>query len=424
MNDKTNEKELETLSPSRKRISIEVPVEEVEREYEKILKNYMSAAKVPGFRKGHAPLDMVKKGFDEDIRHDLYDEVIPRVLEARLDAVGARPVSTPKITNIEHEADKPLRFTAEFEVIPEFDLPDPSGIEIAAGSSAASDEEVDKAVDDIRARAAEYLPVTGRRIIDGDYVVVDIQGRDLKTGHLLPSDKAVVLAGNADNLKGLNEALAGLQAGQAGVFKTEYEKDHPNKRLAGKGIEYRVSVKEVKEKKLPALDDEFAHSLGNYAGLSELKDKIREQIVLSKEKEERARKTREILNALSAKIDIEVPDSMAEAETVAILEHTLRSLPGEALTSDLVERLKTEAKKQAVEHVTHHLILDKLAEKEGLKATDEEVKAEVERVARENGVAPAAVEEYLRKEDKKESLVESIVFRKSVDFLLGKAIIK
>lgn len=425
MNENTvNEHELETVSPSRMRITVEIPADEVDREYEKILKKYIAVAKVPGFRKGHAPIETVKKGFDEDIRHDLYDELIPRALETRLETSGVRPVNSPKVTNIEHEMGKPLAFTAEFEIIPDFDLPDPSEIEIKGQNIEATEEEIAKAIEDIRARAAEYLPVADRDIIDGDYVVVDIQGRDLKLGHMLPAEKAVVLAGNVDNVPGLNEALAGLKAGEAGSFKTTYDKEHPNKRLAGKEVEYKVSVKEVKEKKLPAVDDEFARSLGNYAGLSELKDKIKLQIIQAGEREDRARKTREILNAMASTIQVEVPESMVEAETVAILDHTLKSLPGEALSQDLVEKLKVEAKKQAVEHVTHHLILDRLAEKEGMKATDEDIKKEIDRVAGENNVPPAAVEEYLRKEDKREDLVEGIVFRKSVDFLLGKAIIK
>lgn len=422
MAEPTLEKQIETISPSRKRLAVEIPTAEVDKEFESVLREYVNRAKMPGFRKGHAPKEMVSKAFGDDIRGDVYENIIPRVLSARLDVLGVKPVNAPKISGLKHEDGQSLSFTAEFDVIPAFELPPLDEVRIKKQAAEVSGEEIDKAVEEIRARAAEYMPVSARGVGDGDYVVVDLQGRDLASGHLLPADKAVVLAGHKDNEQGLNETLAGMTTGETRTFRTSYDKENPNKRLAGKEIEYRLKVMEIKEKKLPALDDEFAKSLGQYAGLEEFKDKLKNELMESRQRELRNKMTREILDQLAAKIKLEAPRSLVEAETMAIMERALQSIRGASVPRENLDRLKVEAEKQAVEHVNHHLILDKLAEKEGLAATEEEIKTEVDRLAKENNVTAAAIEDYLKKEGRREELVEGIVFRKSVDILTKKAI--
>lgn len=423
MNESDSGYKLETISPSRRRLAVEIPVEKVDEEYERILKNYMSGAKIPGFRKGRAPREMVVRAFNDDIRKDLYDELIPRALSAGLQSLNLKPVNTPKISDVKHDKDMPLNFKAEFEVVPNFDLPALEDFKGKSKPVELSDDEVGAALENIRARTAQYLPVSGRGVTAGDYVLIESQGRDLETGRLLPVEKSVVLAGHKENEAGLNDALDGLNVGESRSFRTSYANDHANKRLAGKEIEYRLTVKEIKVKKLAEIDDEFARGLGEYSGLAQLKDKIRDDLLQAKKREARDSLTKDILTAMAAKMKLEVPESLVEAESLVIIERALKAIQGRSISREAVQKLQAEARNQALERVTHHLIIDKLADKEGINASEEEIKEEVRRLAHENNVTPAAIEDYLRRQGTQDDLAESIIFRKSIDFLVKKAII-
>jgi trigger factor len=424
MNETASSAKVTVLSPSRRQVELEVPAGEVAAEYEKVLKSYVERVKMPGFRAGHAPKELVKKNFDDDIKHDVYDLVIPRTLERELQALNIKPAASPRLKGLEHDAGGPLRFTAEVEVVPEFELPDYKGVRVKKAEARVTEEDVDRAVEELRARAADYVPVGGRGVGAGDYVVVEIQGRELASRRFLPAEKAVVLAGHQENEAWLNETLEGMEAGETRLRTVVHDKEHPNKRLAGKEVEYRVSVREIKEKKLPGLDDEFAKSVGSFNSLVELRDRLRRELSEAREKQARDEQASEVLRTLASKVDVELPESLVEAEAENILARFLKNLPGRSLAEPALEKLRTEARRQAVEHLKNHLILDRLAEKEAITVSEADIQEEVQRLARSNNLPPAAVEEYLRKEGKREDLVDAVLFRKSVDFLLRNAIIE
>ncbi|NTU51665.1 MAG: trigger factor, partial [Candidatus Aminicenantes bacterium] len=295
MNESERPNRLADVSPSRKEISLEIPDAEFRKEYEKILGEYVAKAKLDGFRRGHAPLERVKALFDHDIRHDVYDALIPRVLEEELKGLGLNPVDVPVLKDLKHEDGEPLRCTAAFEVLPDFDLPDYRSVRVKARKAAVGEADVDKALEDIRARAAEFIPVEGRGVRSGDYAVVEMQGKDQRTKRLLPVEKAVVLAGHAENEPALNEKLEGLAPGEERSFAVVYPKDHANRRVAGKDIVYGLKVREIKEKRLPELDDEFAKSLGVAEGLPALREKVRKELLEVRERAGRNEAASEVL---------------------------------------------------------------------------------------------------------------------------------
>ena len=325
---------LSDLSPSRKEIELEIPDEEFRAEYEKVLGDYVTRAKLDGFRKGYAPRDRVKALFDHEIRHDVYDALIPRVLEEELKALRLNPVNVPELRDLKHEEGQPLRCTAAFEVLPEFELPDYRSVRIERKTVELADEDVDRAMEDIRARAAEYVPVEGRGAADGDYAVVEMQGRDQKTRRLLPVEKAVVLAGHAENEPALNDKIMGMTPGEERTFEVVYPKEHANKRVAGKDIVYNLRLRELKEKKLPALDDDFAKSLGAAEGLEALRGRIRQELLAARERAGQNETASKVLQAIADRVKLELPESVVEQETLSILRRVLsssrdrRHLPG------------------------------------------------------------------------------------------------
>jgi trigger factor len=424
MNASGRQSRLNDLGPSRKEIELEIPDEEFRQEYEKILGEYVAKAKLDGFRKGHAPRERVRALFDHEIEHDVYDSLIPRVLEEELRGLRLNPVSVPVLKDLKHEPGQPLRCTASFEVLPQFELPDYRAIRIKKRSTELAKEDVDKAMEEIRGRAAEYVPVAGRGVADGDYAVVEMQGRDQKTKRLLPVEKAVVLAGHADNEPALNEKIMGMTPGEERSFEVAYPKEHPNRRVAGKEIVYGLKVRELKEKKLPALDDEFAKSLGVPDGLLALIAKVRQELQEGKERAARNETASDVLAAVAEKVALELPESVVEEETLAILRRLLQAYGDRRIAPEAVEALKTEARRQAVDHLRNHLILEKIAQKEGLAVGEEEIQEEIRNLAKVNNIPEANLADMIRRDEhRREELAESLLFRKTVDFLVKTAII-
>ncbi len=424
MNAPGRQSRLADLSPSRKEIELEIPDEEFRAEYEKVLGDYVTRAKLDGFRKGHAPRDRVKALFDHEIRHDVYDALIPRVLEEELKVLRLNPVNVPELKDLKHEEGQPLRCTAAFEILPEFELPDYRTVRIKRKAVELADADVDRALEDIRARAAEYVPVEGRGVADGDYAVVEMQGRDRKTRRLLPIEKAVVLAGHAENEPALNDKIMGMAPGEERSFEVVYPKDHANKRVAGKDIVYNLRLRELKEKKLPALDDEFARSLGAAEGLEALRGRIRQELLAARERAGQNETASEVLQAIADRVKLELPESVVEQETLSVLRRVLSSSGDRRISPEALEGLKTEARRQAEDHLRNHLILEKIAQKEGLGVSAEEVQAEIAGLAKANNVSEKVLAEMIRRDEHRhEEMVENLLFRKTVDFLLKTSII-
>ncbi len=424
MSDDPSKSRLADLSPSRKEISLEIPSEEVEKEYAKVLADYAARVKLPGFRKGHAPREMVRNLFDHDILHDVYDAVIPRALGGELKALNLNPVNVPEIRDLKHEHGQPLRSTVAFEVLPDFELPDYRSVQVPDQPVVVEEAEVEKALEDIRVRAAEYVPVAGRGVADGDYVVVEIHGRDLKSKRFLPVEKAVVLAGHADNEAALNEALKGQKPGEERPFRVSHPKDHANKRVAGREIEYTLRVNEIKEKKVAALGDEFAKSVGDYAGIDDLRERIRKELREARERGARNATATAVLREIARKISLELPDSLVEQESLSVLKRSLSAQGATRVPAEAFEGLKAQARAQAVEHLTNHLVLEKIARQEGFEVSEEEIQAEVKALAQANRVPEKHLADMISRDNRRDELRETILFRKTVDFLVKSAIIK
>ena len=424
MNAPGRQSRLIDVSPSRKEIELEIPDEEVRQEYEKILGEYVAKAKLDGFRQGHAPRDRVKGLFDHNIKHDVYDSLIPRVLEDELRGLRLNPVNVPVLKDLKHEEGQPLRCAAAFDVLPEFELPDYRTIRVKKKTVEVAAADVDKELEGLRARAAEYVPVQGRGVQDGDYAVVEMQGRDQRTKRLLPIEKAVVLAGHAENEPALNEKIMGLTPGDERSFQVVYPKDHANRRVAGKDIVYGLKVREIKEKKLPALDDDFAKSLGTPEGLQDLREKVRKELLDARERAGRSETASEVLTGIADRVALELPESVVEQESLAALRRLLSAYHDRKIAPEALEGLKTEARRQAVDHLRNHLILEKIAQKEGFGVAEEEIQAEIHNLAQANNVSEAALGDMFRRDNhRREELVETLLFRKTVDFLVKTAII-
>jgi trigger factor len=415
---------LKNLSKTKREIEVDIDSNEVMKEFEKILGQYASNAKIPGFRPGKIPQALVKQRFYPEIKSSLIDSLVPGALSSELKAQKLSPVGIPVVSDIHFEEGQPLRFKAEFEVMPEFNLPEYKKIQVKKKTISVTDQEIDQALEELRQKSAEYIPVESRGVVDGDYVAAEVKGIDLKTKRMLPSEKGVILAGEAANEDILNKNLLGMKPGEVRNFTVDFDKNHKNKRLAGKKVEYSLKVISIKEKKLPKANNEFAKDLGDFKDLKDLKEKIKREIMASKEKEAKKDMAEEIIKKIAEKMNMDLPEILVEEEYRTVLQRLLSSQPQRDSKEGNLEHLKTEAKRIAEQNLKNHLILMKIAELEGLEVTDEQIQEKLREIAKRNNLPLAKVIENANREGKREELRKSLQLEKAVDFLVGQAIIE
>jgi trigger factor len=415
---------LKTISQCKRELELEIPKDEVEKEFQRILNQFSARAKIQGFRPGKAPKDMVKRMFFSDIRKSLLDSLIPKALGAELKDLNLNPVSTPVIQDLKFEEGHPLCLTTSFEVLPDFKIPDYKKISVTKKEISVTEEDVDHSLQELQQRAAEYIPIEGRGVVDGDYALAEIKGKDLKLKKFLPTEKVLILAGHPDNEKLLNENLKGLKVNEESQFVLSYDADHKNKNLAGRSIEYSLKVVSIKKKKLPQLNDDFAKGLGEYKDLTDLKEKIKKEILASKDESSKREIAEQIIAKISDKIDIELPDTLVEEENISLLRQRLAQIPRQELNKDKIEAMKKEGRKQAEKNLKNHLVLSKIAETEGFDVSEEEEDQEMKAIAKANHVPLAQVIDNLNKEGRREELRNTILLKKTVDFLVKQAIIR
>ncbi|HEA64900.1 MAG TPA: trigger factor [Candidatus Aminicenantes bacterium] len=415
---------IKILSGCKREIELDIEADEVTKEFERIVTQFLSRAKIPGFRPGKAPRDIIKQRFYPEIKESLINSLVPKALSEELKTQNLDPVGMPVVNDLHFKEGQPLHLKAQFEVWPEFNLPGYKKIKVKNKKVSVTDQEINQSLEELRLRSAQYVPVEGRGVHEEDYVVAEMKGKDLKTKKFLPQERVVVLAGHAENEEMLNKKLIGSMPGEENNFTLDYDKNHHNKKLAGKKIEYNLKVISIKEKKIPALNDEFAKEVGDFESLKDLKEKIKKEIISSKEKATKQDMAEEIIKKISDKLSIGLPEELLEQEYIAIMRRLLSSRTQQDIKKEDLEQLKSEGKKKAEQSLKNHLVLMKIAEKENLKVSDQEMHEQFQEIAKANNLPLAQIVDSVNKEGKREELRSSLLFKKTVDFLVEHAIIE
>jgi trigger factor len=422
----TNNK-INKINDIKRELEIEVPAAQAKYEYDRVLKNFALQADIKGFRQGNAPMHLVKQKYDADIKQSVVQNLAPKEINDILKEEDIQPVASPVITDIDFQEDKPLKIKVEFELWPEFELPQYKKIKVNKEKSDVTEEDVNQSLEDLREKSARFEPVEDRGIKEGDYVMAELKGKDKQSKKLLPTQKTVIMAGHADNDSELNKNLIGLKSGEVAVFEISHKKDAANKRVAGKTIEYHLNVQSVKQKKLPELNDEFAKDIGKFDNIQALRDEIKKELLTAKKSVSQRKATEEVLEKIAEKTKIDLPESIVNQEMVANLRQAASQMQQKqpfSLKESQVEDLKKEARGQAEKTIKNHLILKKIAEKENIEVTEEELQMEFKSMAEKNNVPFPKVVEYMNQEGRKDNLKENMLLRKTVDFLTGQAIME
>ncbi len=418
---------VEELSPSKRALQVELPPEQVAARMEATLKELTRKVYIPGFRKGKVPPNIIQRRFQSDLQEEVLRELIPDSYRQALTQVDFTPVSQPRVEDVHFHAGEPLRYRAIVEVKPPVTVKDYRGIPLERKAVEVTDQEVDRAIEFLREDAAEYVPMEGWPALREDLIVLDhegtIHGKPFKGGS---GKNLTLLLGRGGYLPGFEEQIVGLQKGDSKQFRLSFPADSPRKDLAGRTADFKVTIKEVKKRRVPELNDEFARTVGDAETVAALRDKLREQLKARKTREQEGELKRALMEKLASAYEVELPEALVEAEASALLQEMLgavRASGGRVQGLDEnAEALSARALELARRRVKESILLEAAARQENLTVSDAEVEAEIENMvaaypAGGGGAVRRAMEDAGRRAGLKARLLE----RKALDFLYQQA---
>jgi len=431
--------EVTELGPMKRALKIEVPADEVTQRFARAYVELNRQVNIPGFRPGKVPLALLEKRYAKTVEEDVIRSLVPDFYDKAIRQAGIVPVlvEIPPMDRVKIKKNEPFTFTATVEIKPKIELRDykaPSPISLKPDKRTVTDEQLDRGLAVLREQQArlEAAPA-GHTVVDGDYIVLDIQGT-LDGAPLEGTKKEGQLhkVGSHASILGLeiDSHVGGKKEGDMLEIPQPYPANHPDPRVAGKTILFALTIKSVKEKKLPALDDEFAKDCGPYNSLQEIKDKLRDGMerALKREIEDTYKDT--IIKRIVETHHFDLPETLVERELEAIIrQHVQQQRKAAAQespgTEDLTS-LRQEHRNEAARRVKLGLVLEAIAEKEGLTVTQDDFNAEIMRLASELKM-PAADLVKMIKAGGQESIDElrtRILADKALDFVYRNAVIQ
>jgi trigger factor len=418
--------ELLDVNETRKNLTIEIPRDVVDAEIERVARDYSRKARIPGFRPGKAPARVIKQRFRDQILHDVAHELVPGAIDEAMRERGLEPVDTPDVRDVNVEEGSSLTFTASFDTVPAFEPGDLSTISLRRPRVGIDDEAVADALTRLRDRAAKFEAVEGRGVVEGDTVTVDLDRKDPDGKVDSHKDVAIALGAKA-NPPGFDEQLLGLEAGASKSFTVQYPADYAIAELQNTAVDYTVTVKGIRRRVVPELDDEFAKDLGSFENLDGLRARVREDL----EHEARHAADRdvraELMKQLAVRVPFEVPASLIEREIDRRLEDFARRLLDQNIDPRQAgidwDAFRESQRTPARDAVASAIALDEIARREQLQVTEEEVESEIARYGERTGRAAAAVRGTLEKEGGLSRVYAGLRREKSIDFVMARATI-
>jgi len=385
-----------TLNPDCTReVEIEIPADEVTRNFQAVTKRYKKLARIPGFRSGKVPESLIRGRFAEQIRQDVMEAVLPEHFRSAIAEKQLKPVSQPQVTKIELEEGKPLRFKAAFEVLPEFSIDGYKDVKVEKPSTELTDAEVEAELARIRDSRSTMEPVTeDRPLADGDFAQISFTGNFQPAEGETASEEqqpitgqdVMVQVGGPNTLDSFNAALRGAKAGQELKFEVSYPPDFGERQLAGKRVAYDLEVKGIKKKIEPEMNDEFAKDLGKYESLEDFTNQLREHLARDKQRHVQNETTNRLLDALVSRFEFPVPESLVQQQIDARLDRGLRALASQGMrTEDMrnldFDRLRAAQRPSATAEVKGSVLLDRIADVENVTVPEEDVENELHAIS-------------------------------------------
>lgn len=431
-------------------VEVEIPAEIVSKEWNSMVQRYTKVARVPGFRKGKVPANLVRTRFAEDIKTDVLEALVPEYFRQAVIKQGYSPITKPEIHSLETEEGKPIRFKAAFEIMPDIELGNYQDIKVDAPEVKVTDEDVDAELNQLQERQSSFDPVNEERPLqDGDFAQISFQAVARDEGAEKPAEEAAPESGDdkprstttqpvqmdevlveiagANTIPEFTQNLRGMKAGEERTFEVTYPAEHYEKRLAGKTFSYTAKVNAIKKKTTPELTDDFAKELSqDFQSLDDLKNRLREGIHSERQHKAMHEAREKLLTQLTDIHNFPVPETLVRRQIDFRLEQWLRGLAAQGMrTEDMkrmdFKRLRASQREAATREVKANLLLEKIAEAEHFEASDEEVQQEIHSLAQQTKQTPEAVQQKLAQEGALDRIRNRIRADKALHFLYTKS---
>ena len=423
--------EVERQPGSVSKLQIELPPEEVEKEWDAIANSFARFAKIPGYRPGKAPRAVIDKRFRKEIQDELTKKLVSKSYHDAVEKEQLRVASLTNIEDIQFGEDKSMRFRATVVIVPEFELPDYKNIRVQLPDTKVSDAEVEEALERLREQSADFVDVPGRGLQMGDFAVLDFDGSmDSKPiSEIAPQASKNLQGGKkfwlhlaADNfLPKFCEQLVGQKPGETRLAIVEFPADFPVKELAGKKADYAVTVREVKEKVLPPIDDALAAKLAPGKTLVDLRQLLEHDIEHAKEHDVERAKESQIMKYLHERIQFELPPALLQNETRRALAELVQRNRERGVTDEMLKEKERELIDGAAGVAAHRLktnfILHRIAERENIEVAKEDVDLRIRQEAARYDISPEKMRKELQQKDVLDDVAEQILMGKTLDFL-------
>lgn len=422
--------QVEKLEKSMAKLTIEVSAEELEKAIQGAYQKNKSKISVPGFRKGKVPRQMIEKMYGKEVFYeDAANALIPDAYEAALDECNEDIVSSPSIDVVQIEAGKPFIFTAEVALKPEIKLGKYKGVKVDKTEAEVSEEEIEAELNKERENNARNIEVTDRAVKDGDMTVLDFEG--FVDGTAFEGGKGEnysLTIGSGSFIPGFEEQLIGAEIGKETEVNVTFPEDYQAEDLKGKAAVFKCTIKEIKEKELPELDDEFAGEVSEFETLAEYKADIKGKLEERKAKEAKEAKEAAVIEAIVKDSDIEIPEPMLATQQKQMVDEFAQRIQMQGLSIDQYfqftgssyEQMLEQVKPQAEARIKSRLVLEAIAKAEGIEVSDEDYEAELKVMADAYQMEVDKVKELLP-EKSVVQIKEDLAVRKAADFAVENA---
>ena len=413
------------LEGCRHSLEISIPVDEVETETARAVADVQSKARLPGFRPGKAPASLIRKQFAGEIRQRVIESLIPKHLEKQFEAENLNVVGRPDISDLHFHEGEPLTFKAEFEVAPTVELGEYKDVEVPYHDPEVTDSDIDQRIEELRNQKAQYVNIDPRPLQDGDYAVVALESISGVEGPPVKQDEMVLEIGGGETVPAFTENLRGATPGDEREFDVAYPEDYAAERLAGKTVRFHATVKGLRRKEAPEVNDEFAQDLGDYRNLEELRDAVRKNIFAQRQFEAQQEAKNKIVDKLVDSHEFPVPEVFVERQIRNRVEQTLQGMAAQGIDPKNLKldwnKVKETQREKALREVKASMLLSRIAEREAIHANRDEVDREVERHARQNREPVAAVHMRFEKDGTLGRIASHIQTEKTLSFLFEHA---
>ena len=420
--------QVENLDKNMVKLTIEVPAEELEKAIEAAYKKQKNQISVPGFRKGKVPRVMIEKMygvgvFYEDAANTLMQQNYP----SAVDESGVDIVSRPTVDVVQIEKGKPFIFTAEVAVKPEVTLGKYMGVTVTKIDTSVSEDEVNEALEQQRNNNARTISVTDRPVAVGDTAVIDFEG--FVDGVAFEGGKGEnhpLEIGSHTFIDNFEDQLVGKNAGDEVEVNVTFPEQYQAADLAGKPATFKVKINEIKTKELPELDDEFAQDVSEFDTLAEYKESLKKNLEEKKENEAKRTKEDEAVQKIIDKSKMDIPEAMIDTQCETMIEEFAQRIAQSGLSMDqylqfsglTVDGLKEQVRPEALSRIQASLVLEQIAKDENIEVSDEDVNAEIEKMAASYGMEADKLKEYMG-DAEKESMKKDLAINKAVELVMS-----